>query len=501
MAISFNNIPDTIRTPGAFAEADNSRALQGLNANPHKALIIGQKIAAGTVDTDSLIAITKDNLANGFFGYGSLLARMCNKYKENNPNTELWALAISDAGAGVQASGAIQFSIALSATGGSVTVDGETYFLLISGKKKPIVLTSAWSVTDANSAAVTLINADSTLPLTFSTNATSAINFIAVNKGTPGNDLDVRANYFTGESNPTAFGDSATITAMAGGANDSDLGDAWAIIENERFNHIIQPYTDAANLISIETELDTRFGPLTDLQGHGYVGARKTQAAATTLGNSRNSKHNTILAANNSPTDSAEWGAALGAIASFYLNQDPARPLTGLKLKGILAPPVADRFTRTERDILLYDGIATFTVDSVGNVLIERAITTYQTNPAGVTDASYLDIQTLFTLGEIRDQYRARMATRYIAQRFKLADNTFPALPGAKVARPSDIKQELIALFSLLQNRGLIENLADFINNLVVERDATDRNRVNVLLPPDLVNQFRVLAGSIQFIL
>jgi phage tail sheath gpL-like len=53
----------------------------------------------------------------------------------------------------------------------------------------------------------------------------------------------------------------------------------------------------------------------------------------------------------------------------------------------------------------------------------------------------------------------------------------------------------------MLRDRGLIENLTDFIDNLIVERDLTDRSRINVLLPPDLVNQFIVLAGQIQFIL
>ena len=43
MAISFNNIPANTRTPDAYTEIDNSRALQGLVANPHTALIIGQR--------------------------------------------------------------------------------------------------------------------------------------------------------------------------------------------------------------------------------------------------------------------------------------------------------------------------------------------------------------------------------------------------------------------------------------------------------------------------
>jgi len=40
--ISFNNIPNTTRTPGNYNEIDNSRALKGLVANPHKVLNLYQ---------------------------------------------------------------------------------------------------------------------------------------------------------------------------------------------------------------------------------------------------------------------------------------------------------------------------------------------------------------------------------------------------------------------------------------------------------------------------
>ena len=113
MAISFNNINDDIRTPGVYLEIDNSRALQGLLQNPHKVLILGQKLTNGSSDFDTLQAITRDNLADGYFGSGSILARMCNVFKNNNPNTELFAMALGSGIAGVAAEGAIDFSAAL----------------------------------------------------------------------------------------------------------------------------------------------------------------------------------------------------------------------------------------------------------------------------------------------------------------------------------------------------------------------------------------------------
>jgi phage tail sheath gpL-like len=501
MAIVFNNVPTTTRTPGTYAEIDNSRALQGLVQNPHKALIIGQKTSTGTKAIETLQAMTSDGLADGYFGPGSLLARMVNKFKENNPNTELFAMAVS--GGTTQASARINFSQALShAAGGAASAGNQTVFMMINGRKVERVVTSGWSSIDIASDFATYISEQIDFPCTVSTVAASGVLILsALNSGLAGNYLDVRFNYYDNESYPTFFGDSVLVSNFEGGAGGPDLGDVWAVIQNEQFHYIAQPYIDAANLTEIETELGDRFKPLEDLQGHGFTAVRGTQASCTTLGNSRNNAHNTIIGAYDSPTDPAEWAAALAAVAGFNLNIDPARPLHGLKLKGILAPPTENRFTRAEREILLYDGIATYDTDASGNILIERCITTYQSNSLGTPDPSYLDIQTLATLGEIRFQFKTRMNNRFIVPRFKLADDTFPVQPGSKVAQPKTVKQEIVSLFTLMRDLGYIENLDEFIDNLVVERNATDRNRVDVLLPPDLINQFRVLAGLIQFIL
>lgn len=506
MPISFNNIPKDIRTPGVYGEVDPSRALQGLLPNPHKALIIATKTAAGTMATDTITAISKDGLANGFFGPGSVGARMCNFYKLNNQFTELHAMALSVTG-GTQASAALDFSAALA---GAAFSGAETMHIMFDGTAIDFALTSGMSGGQIASLVASTINgsAYSTLPMTATMSAVNVasmghLTFSAVQSGTLGNYLNIRHNYYTGESFPTYFSTDLSTVVFAGGATDPDLGDAWTIIDGERYHYIIQPWITAANLKEIEDELADRFEPLEDLQGHGFTCVRGTQASCTTLGNSRNSPHNTIMGMYDSPNAPEEWAAALGGVAAFNLNNDPARPLHTLRLKGILPPPKENRFTRSERDILLYDGIATWIVDTGGNVLIERCITTYQANALGLPDPTYLDVQTLATLGELRDQWKARMQIRFIIPRFKLADDGNPTPPGSNIATPSTVAQETIALFTELgpTGAGLIENVEDFIANLRVERDATDRTRVNVLLPPDLINQFNILAGLFQFIL
>jgi len=499
MAISFNNIPETTRTPGAYLEVDNSRALKGLIQNPHKVLIIGDKQSAAPAAYDTLYAISKDGLADGYFGPGSIAARMCNIFKQNNPNTELYAMVIGSGIAGVQASATIDISAAMIEDEASGV---GTYCLMINGTGFDIPIASNMSGQGICSLIVATIDPYSQLPVVASV-ALGTVYFSAVCSGSQGNYINIRHNYYAGQSIPSAiFSAEPVIVSMADGTLEPDLGDAWAIIGGEQFHYIIQPWVTPANLKEIEDELADRFLPLEDLQGHGFT-AMKTSGigSATTLGNSRNSPHNTIIPFDDSPSAPEEWAAALGAVAAAKLNDDPARPLHFLPLKGILPPPVDRRFIQSERETLLYDGMATWIVDSGGNVLIKRCITTYQKNALGLADPSYLDVQTLATLGEIRYQYKARMANRFLIPRFKLADDTFPVQPGSWVVTPKTIKAETIALFTQLRDAGLIENLDEFIENLVVERDATDVNRVNVLLPPDLINQFRVLAGVIQFIL
>ncbi len=514
MAIVFNNIPTTIRTPGTYLEIDASRALTGLIANPHKALILGQKIAAGTVDVDTLVAISRDNLADGFFGPGSILARMCNTFKSNNPNIELHAMALGSGAAGDAASCEIDISGAVYSN--PVSANG-TWYIMINGEAVDVAITSGMSADSIAAALIEVINSNSNLPVTATAKVGSIgiVGISAVNSGTQGNYINIRENYYDGQSIPLHFvsGSVGPLTigsgglasriffsVMAGGATDPDLGDAWAVIDTQQFHYIIQPYIDAANLTEIEDELTDRFLPLVDLQGHGFTAVRATLASCTTLGNGRNNAHNTIMGINDSPTGPEEWAAALGAQAAWNLNIDPARPLHTLQLKGLLPPPIENRFTRAERDTLLYDGIATWLV-SGGKVVIERCITTYQTNALSLLDPTFLDIQTVATLGEIRFQYKQRMTNRFIVSRYKLADDSFPVQPGSKIVRPKDIREESIALFTFLRDKGWIEDLDDFINNLVVERDLTDRTRVNVLLPANLIDQFRILAAQIQFIL
>ncbi|HGP1815771.1 TPA: phage tail sheath C-terminal domain-containing protein, partial [Salmonella enterica] len=49
------------------------------------------------------------------------------------------------------------------------------------------------------------------------------------------------------------------------------------------------------------------------------------------------------------------------------------------------------------------------------------------------------------------------------------------------------------------EREGIVENFELFQQHLIVERNASNSNRLDVLFPPDYVNQLRVFAVLNQF--
>jgi phage tail sheath gpL-like len=487
MTISFNAIPLDIRTPGQFIEFDNSRALRGLPAIANKVLIIGQRLAAGTVLANVPTRILSAAQAENAFGRGSMLAAMLAAFKEANDTTDVSAIALDDLGAGAAASGSITFT-------GPATAAG-TMNLYIGGQRVQVGVTAGMTAAQLATAVAAAITAATALPVTAAVDGvdTTKVVVTARHKGECGNAIDLRANYALGELLPA--GATATFAAMSGGTGNPDIATAIAAMADTQYHTVITAYTDAANLSALESELADRWGPMVQLEGHAFAAAAGTHAELTTLGDSRNSPHLTIVAAGKSPTAPWVWASVAGAVDA--LEPDPARPRQTLLLEGLLAPAPADRFTRAERDLLLHDGIATTTVDAGDLVRVERFITTYQESDNGQADVSYLDVTTVRTLAYLRASLRVRIALRF--PRHKLADDGTLFAPGQAVATPKLIKAEILHLFREWEGAGLVEGFEQFKADLIVERSGTDPNRVDALIPPDVVNQLRDFAGLIQF--
>ncbi|HEY1035547.1 MAG TPA: phage tail sheath subtilisin-like domain-containing protein [Pseudoxanthomonas sp.] len=488
MAISFDKIPSNLRTPGVYTEIDSSRAMRGVQLLQYRMLLLGQLTSAGTADPLVPVRVTSVKQARDLFGVGSMLAIMVEAALASNSLSELWCQPIEDAGSGVDAAGAVTF-------GGAPTEAG-TISLYIGGKKVQIGATTTDTGASLATALAAAINAATTLPVTAAVDGTitSKVNITAKNAGEAGNGIDIRVGYY-GESLPAGL--TTTVAAMAGGTGNPDITAALAAVGDEWFQVVAMPYTDSANLALLETELESRFGPMREIEAHAFAAARGTHGALGTLGDARNSPHVCIVSAAYEPMPPFAKAAETAAIAAYYASIDPARPLQTLPYAYCLPPAEADRFTQEERNLLLFDGIATTNVDAGGVMRIERMVTTYKTNAAGADDTAYLDVETLFTLMTIRHDWRSTILAKY--PRHKLASDGTRFAPGQAVVTPNVIKAEAVAKFREWEEIGLVEGFDQFKADLIVERNPSDPNRLDVLLPPDVINQLRLVATKIQF--
>jgi len=491
MAISFNTIPGpgSLRKPGVYSEIDNSAAVRGPQSVTYRRLIIGQRLTSGTALANSLSRVTSAAQADTLFGAGSMLAGMVRAALAQDSYTELQVLAVDDSAAGVAAAGSITVS-------GPATASG-TIRLMVGGRRVDVGVTSGDTAAAIATAMASAINAASDVPATAAVDGvnTAKVNVTARHKGEVGNGIDVRANYYAGQELPA--GVTLTIAAMSGGSGNPDLTTALATIGAEWFQTWAIPYTDAATLATIKTELADRFAWDREIEGHAFAAARGTVSSLGALGDSHNSPHLTIVMANDEPMPAYEKAAETMALAAYYAAIDPARPLQNLAYSWCLSPAAKDRFTNEERNLLLFDGIATTRVNTDGTMVAERLITTYKTNTAGASDTSYLDVETMLTLMFIRHDWRDYILRKY--PRHKLAADGTRYGAGQAVVTPVVMKAEAIAKFREWEDIALVENIDDFKANLIAERNASDPNRLDVLMPPDLVNQLRIVANKIQF--
>lgn len=480
--IPFNEIPASLRLPGVYIEFDNR--LAGNAEIAFKVLFIGQRLAAGTVNAEIPTRVTSVAAAEEYFGRGSMLAEMLKRAKAVDSFMDTWAIALDDDGAGVAATGTL-------AVTGSPTENGTLYHY-VAGTQVRVGVTSGQTAAQVATAIAAAINADTTLPVTAAADAAD-VTLTARNAGECGNTIDVRLNYF-GEQTPKGI--AIAITAMAGGSGNPDVADAIAAFGAEWWNWIVMPYTDATNLTALETELNDRWGPMRQIGARAFTAFRGNHAAAATFGDSRNSPHVSCMATNIAPEPPYLWAAVNAMAAARLLALDPARPVQRVALTGIKPPSLADRWTDSERNLLLFDGVSTYTVGSDGTVYIERQITMYQENTAALPDDSYLNIETPETLERIRFEQRARIAQKF--PRFKLSDTNETFGAGQPVMTESLMRAELLDLYRLFIERGWCQDYESYAESLIVEIDTAD-SRVNVLDSPRLIGQYRTHAQQVQF--
>lgn len=492
MPISYNSIPSSLRLPLFWAEVDPSQA--GTFQNYQRALVLGFKNTAGVMPADTLERIASRDGVRVRAGRGSQLALMAEAWFKNNLFDEVWFMGIDAPSAGTAATGTIEVTAAATASG--------VINLYIAGQKVAVNITAGDTVGTIATAIKNACDAAVDLPVT-ATVDTATVTLTARHKGTDGNFIDIRHSYLGslgGEVLPT--GVAMTITAMASGAGVPDLTDALAALGDQEFDTVVIPWTDTTTLNAVDAEWDHvgdngRWSWMRQIYGHVYTAKDGTVGALQSFGAARNGAHVTCWGYNGSPTPFWERAAMYAAQAHRAILNDPARPLHTLPLNGMMPAVPETRFTKGEKNSLAWDGISVAKETDDGRVQIETSFTMYQKNTHGLDDNAFLKVQTLATLAYVLRSLRYRIVQKF--PRHKLANDGTRFGPGQAIVTPKIAKAEVVAHYRELEYLGLVENAQAFKANLIVERNVSDPNRLDVLYPPDLVNQLDVFAVLAQF--
>jgi phage tail sheath gpL-like len=485
MSVLFNNIPGNILVPFWYAEINSGGT--PFEGNP-KLLLVGQKLVGGSAAAGTPVGpIQSQAEADAWFGRGSMLSYMFAIARRNAPFQPIWALPLADP-AGAAAAGSITISAAPAVTGAAL--------LHVMGRRIAFQVNAADTaeIVAANlAAAVTAAG----LPLTAAVDGTTAskVNLAAMHVGALGNAQE----FALVADEPNALNaTNVTIVALSGGTGVPALATPLANLGDDEFDFIAAPYADATSLNAVRDFLGDqsgRWSPTQQLYGHYFTANFGNLSANVSLGNGRNDQHVSIMASQVSPTPQWEWAAALAAVAVAHLGDAPelSRPLQTLPLAGVLPP--RDRalwWDIADRQALYVDGMAAYRVSVDGQVLIDRVVTTYQQTAHGAPDATFRDVETMAQLMFFIRYMRGAVSDRHGRQ--ALADeNPFNL---AEITTPADIRNTLVHAYNDLAALGVVENPELFAAYVTVERDLNNATRVNAFIPPDLVNQLRVVAAN-----
>jgi len=479
-------IPATTYVPGPYVDFATPQPAAAVEVLPQSVLLIGQMLSTGTATAGLVRRVTSADEVAVLCGRGSMLHEMSRHAYGTVPSgLDVYILPLGDASGATASETDIAFS-------GASTEAGELA-LYIAGARYSVPVADGDVPSDVAAAAVAAVNADPNALVSASA-AAGVVTLTARNKGVAAGRLPVIINRYVGEDVPAGI--TVAIGARTEGTVDPDLTSALAGLGPKHYPTMVSPYTGGANLAAMRAAVDERWGPTVQLDSAVFAALRLADAQAmSAAAAAQNYPYLIMLDARNSW--SADYAIAVPAAMLWAVEPDVGRPIQDLPLPTLLSVAEPDALSWNERNTLISAGISSTKVDAGGVVRVERLTTTYRLNGYGTRDDSYFDAETVALLQNERYSLRARFAAKY--PRHKLGQD---GSIGANVMTPTLAKSELISLYLAWMDLGWVEGgtaLEQFKRDVVANISLSDPSRLDVLLKPDEISPFRVLAATIQF--
>ena len=489
MSILFAQTPANAKANNVFIELDKNKRKLGLQVVPQVVVVTGLMDSAVTaVSVGDQVQLFDPDQAGQNFGFGSEIHAMTRRMLLGQSAFPVTVIAIPllEDVADVVAAGTITISI--------TTVVAGTMNLYIAGDLVQITVVTA--DTDATIAAkiAAAITANPDLVVE-AADTLAVVDITAKWKGSTGDDITIAFN-LQGEELPG--GVSAVIVAMTGGTGEADIDGALnGIAESDIVTHIAHPFIDTTNLGKIEAYELIRWAPGVKKGFIAFTAIRGTEATAKALTITRNSFVSSIIGIQDTPQMASQVSAAIAAADAFSAAADPVLQLHTVQLPGFIPPTKANEWSYTERDDAVKNGCSTIK-NIAGAVVIDQLVNTFQTTGSGGTaqdvDRQVTTVTLLTAIIYDQDQY-------FTAQwaRAKLANDSDSLPTGQKIMTPNVMQAELISRYDLYLARAWVEDRDGYIENLNIERNTTNPERIDVEQTIFRIGNLRITALKIDY--
>ncbi|QKV20243.1 hypothetical protein [Oricola thermophila] len=487
--MEFNTIPGNIVAPLVAFEVNSGGQFESRS----RLLLIGHANSGAVIDANTPTVCPSIAEGRRLAGAGSMLDDMVRLVRQNAPAQELWIMAVPDSG--TKGSRTITVDSVPSAGLGVVSIAGE-----------PVQFTVADGDADSDVAAAIAaavngyFNGLSGASLPFTASATDeVVTLTPRHNGAIMNGIDIHVPALDGGN--VASG-KLSIAAPTSGSGTPDLSAALAALGDDEFDWIVSPFSDATNVgrySDLMSDVSGRWAWNRQIYGHVFYPMSDTISNLTTHGLGLDDRHLTVIpviASSNAPNPVWQWAAAIAGRIVPWLSDggtgNASRNQTGLVVEGLQAPrDRAGWLDYATRETFLGSGLSTWKVNTGGDVVIDKIITTARTFN-DVPDTTFRDIQKIGQIVYSLRYFRSRLT--YEHGQKAIADDNPANLD--TVSTPTDIKATFMHAYDELVLRGILENAGQAADVIEVSRNADNPNRVDIHAPLDMVQPLDVIAAN-----
>lgn len=491
----FDEIPVDMRVPGNYVQISANPVANGLPMLRRRVLLVAPHDptvpGTGIVHRVASVAAARELVPTA----NPILVQMAEAAFKADPGVELYALLNMSpiVGDDVPSPGRVKLAISM------VAGRGGKLMLYIGGQRVmidvPEIQTAGIPATllEARDNLIAAINARPELGVVATPDDGNGL--INIDMKVAGIDTmpSVLTRYYDGDRQ----GDGITLEIVNRhpGVGLLDVDALQAAIGDSPFSAIALWTCQDITLQALRTWLANRFKATVNNATQVYAFRASAEQFPPT-DNTLNSPHICRMRGYNSPTHPWVWAAAMATVCDREAGIDPARPLQTLVLPDVLPAERQYRPTLLERQDQLENGWGDHTGTEDGRVLLSRVITTYATTPAGAEDSTFYDLETVQTAIAMRFSLVTRMQLKYA--RMKLANDGQEITPGQPTVTPAVLRAEMVAIGRDWEAAGWLEDFEQYKRDVIVVRSAADPNRVNAVLPPNIINGLRVFAANLK---